>query len=380
HDATYLCDGRPEERRRHRHHVGRADRAGLDRIGRRGPRAGGRFERVRAGGCAAGRRCRRPQRARGCRGAGLRASLLDAAHDRHAARGAGRALVTLSVLLVGDYPSDPTLGSSKVFYKLQEELQALGHRCDIVFGEEIGAPRSRQIGQIVAPWRAASAIAKRMDAVKYDVVDVASAEGLWVGVLKKIGGYRRTALICRSNGLEQLNYRRMIADHDAGLTRKGWTRRIWYPLTRLTQVEAAARVSDRLVLLNEGDRRYAVEHGWKPDGEIDIVPHGVSDRYLASDIESDDVARGEGLLFCGSWDHVKGIAYVVRAFERLHERGRSFRLTVLGPGVPETRVLDDFAARVRPFVRVVARVPEADVIGMYRRHDLLLWTPTYEGF
>jgi len=288
--------------------------------------------------------------------------------------------VTLSVLLVGDYPSDPTLGSSKVFYKLQEEFQALGHRCDIVFGEEIGAPRSRQIGQIVAPWRAASAIAKRMDAVKYDVVDVASAEGLWVGVLKKIGGYRRTALICRSNGLEQLNYRRMIADHDAGLTRKGWTRRIWYPLTRLTQVEAAARVSDRLVLLNEGDRRYAVEHGWKPDGEIDIVPHGVSDRYLASDIESDDVARGEGLLFCGSWDHVKGIAYVVRAFERLHERGRSFRLTVLGPGVPETRVLDDFAARVRPFVRVVARVPEADVIGMYRRHDLLLWTPTYEGF
>src|SRR5262249_14417687 len=82
----------------------------------------------------------------------------------------------------------------------------------------------------------------------------------------------------------------------------------------------------------------------------------------------------------GSWDHVKGIAYVVRAFERLHERGRAFRLTVLGPGVPESRVLDDFAERVRPFVRVVARVPEADVIEMYRRHDLLLWTPTYEGF
>jgi glycosyltransferase involved in cell wall biosynthesis len=285
----------------------------------------------------------------------------------------------LSVLLVGDYPSDPTLGSSKVFYKLQEEFRALGHRCDIVFGEEIGAPRGRQIGQLVAPWRAANAIARRLDSHPYDVLDVASAEGLWIGVRKKIGRYGRTALICRSNGLEQLNYRRMIADHDAGLTQKGWTRRIWYPMTRLSQVAAAARLSDRLLLLNDGDRRYAVEHGWKAESDIDVVPHGVSDRYLA-DIEAHEDARGEGLLFCGSWDQVKGIAYVVRALERLHERGRTFRLTVLGPGVPESRVLADFAESVRPFVRVVARVPEADVIEMYRRHDLLLWTPTYEGF
>jgi glycosyltransferase involved in cell wall biosynthesis len=77
---------------------------------------------------------------------------------------------------------------------------------------------------------------------------------------------------------------------------------------------------------------------------------------------------------------MKGIAYLVRAFERLHAGGAGPRLTVLGPGVPATRVLADFAERVRPFVRVVSRVPEAEVIEMYRRHDVLLWTPTYEGF
>jgi glycosyltransferase involved in cell wall biosynthesis len=287
--------------------------------------------------------------------------------------------VTLSILLAGDYPSDPTLGSSKVFYKLQEEFQALGHRCDIVFGDEIGAPRFRQIGQIVAPWRAANAIVRRTETVNYDVMDVASAEGLWIGVLKKMGAYKRVPLICRSNGLEALNYRRMIDDHHAGLARKGWTRRIWYPLARLSQVEAAARLSDRLLLLNDGDRRYAIDHGWKPESEVDVVPHGVSARYLESDVDA-QAARGEGLLFCGSWDRVKGIDYVVRAIERLHERGRRFRLTVLGPGVPEAQVLAAFSAGVRDFVRVVPRVPEADVIEMYRRHDLLLWTPTYEGF
>ena len=66
--------------------------------------------------------------------------------------------MTRSVLLVGDYPPDPTLGSSKVFYKLQEEFRALGHRCDILFGDEIAAPRFRQMGQVISPWRAATAI------------------------------------------------------------------------------------------------------------------------------------------------------------------------------------------------------------------------------
>ena len=133
----------------------------------------------------------------------------------------------LSILLVGDYPPDPTLGSSKVFYKLQEEFQARGHDCDIVFGDEIKTPRMRQIGQVVSPWRAAGAIRRRLERKRYDVVDVASAEGAWIGALRKMGARRRFALIARSNGLEQLNYRRMLDDHRAGLVDKGWTRRIW---------------------------------------------------------------------------------------------------------------------------------------------------------
>lgn len=285
----------------------------------------------------------------------------------------------LSILLAGDYPPDPTLGSSKVFYKLQEEFRALGHRCDVVFGDEIAAPRFRQIGQVVAPWRAANAIVRRMQQARYDVIDVASAEGLWIGVGRKFGVYAKTALISRSNGLEHLNYRRMVDDHHAGLTRKGWTRRIYYPLTRLSQVQGAARLADRLLLLNEVDRRYAVAHGWKEPEDIDVVAHGVSTRFLVDDA-GPAAARGRGLLFCGSWDHAKGIAYVTAAFDRLRERGRVVRLTVLGAGVPDDVVLGSFSGASRPFVSVVARLPEDGVIDLYRRHDVLLWTPTYEGF
>jgi len=285
----------------------------------------------------------------------------------------------LSILLVGDYPEDPTLGSPKVLFKLQAEYRALGHRCEIVFDREIGGSRIRHIRQLMAPWNAGQAIVRRLDREDYDIVDVASAEGLWLGVLKKLGAYSRTLYVCRSNGLEHLNYRRMLGDHDAGLLRKPWTRRIWYPVSRLTQVAAAARLADRVVLLNEGDREFALDHGWASPDRVDVVPHGVSKEFLDDDPGA-RARRGAGLLFCGSWDQTKGIAYLVAAFEKLHESRGDMRLTVLGPGVPAATVQQAFPERLRPFVTVVPRAPEARVIEMYRSHDLLIWPSTYEGF
>ena len=284
----------------------------------------------------------------------------------------------LSVLLVGDYSPDPTLGSPKVFYHLRAELTALGHRCDVVFGDEIHGPKSRQVRQLVSPVSARSAIERHLSRVPYDVVDAASAEGLWFGVARRVGQHKRTAYVCRSNGLEHLNYRRMLDDAEAGLTSKPWTRRVWYPLSRLSQVAAAAKSADRLLVLNEADRQYAVAHRWQPAERTDVVAHGVSQTMLESD-PAPDLPRGGGLLFCGSWDQVKGIHYLVAAYEQLCAAG-SWPLTILGPGVPASDVLGMFSERARPHVTVVPRVPEADVMRAYREHDVLLFTSTYEGF
>jgi glycosyltransferase involved in cell wall biosynthesis len=286
----------------------------------------------------------------------------------------------LSILLVGDYPDDPRLGSSKVFYKLREEFEALGHTCDVLWTGDIGTrPASRQIRQLVSPWMAAKAIRRRMDRRKYDVVDAASAEGLVLGLLGRIGRRDRAAFVCRSNGLEHLNYARMIDDHLEGLRPKSWARRVWYPLSRLSQVAAAARLADGLLLLNDVDRAFALERGWQPPDRIAVVPHGISERFL-SQAPASGAARGAGLLFCGTWDYVKGITYLCDAMSRLHAGGTPVRLTVLGPGVAPHSVLDSFDPAVRPFVTVIERVPEDRVMTEYRRHDALLWTSSYEGF
>jgi glycosyltransferase involved in cell wall biosynthesis len=220
----------------------------------------------------------------------------------------------MRILLVGDYPADPRLGSAKVFVKLQREFQALGHECDVLLGDQIGtSPQNPYARQAFGPVMALKAVRKTVRTRgPYDVVDVASAEGCWIA--RRPGTeLRRTAIVSRSNGLEHLNYRRMLDDHEAGLAKKPWTRRIFHPAVRLTQVAAAARSADRLLLLNEGDREFALRQRWKPESKIDVVPHGVSNSFIAtSDMSAGK--RGRGILFCGSWTAVKGIAYLVEAF------------------------------------------------------------------
>ena len=288
--------------------------------------------------------------------------------------------MSLSILLAGDYPDDPRLGSAKVPHKLREEFEALGHTCDLVWADEIGRrPAWRQVRQVVSPWMAARAIVGREGRRHYDIIDAASAEGLLIGVFNLIPDRDRAAFICRSHGLEHLNYARMLDDDVAGLQPKPWFRRVWYPATRLSQVAAAARLSDALLVLNEADRQYAIERGWQAPDRVVVVPHGVSQRFI-DDAPPVDAPRGAGLLFCGTWIHMKGSPYVVDAMRRLHAEGERTRLTILGPAVSREAVLAQFDEALRPYVTVLERVPEDQVMSEYRRHDALLFTSTYEGF
>jgi len=286
----------------------------------------------------------------------------------------------MRILLVGDYPPDARLGSTKVLLKLREEFTALGHTCDVLLSNDLGdQPRHPYLRQAIAPVLARSAVSRTFRRNgPYDVVDIASAEGLWVA-LRRSGVLNGAVVISRSNGLEHLNYQRMLDDHTAGLVHKPWTRRLFHPAVRLTQVAAAARAADRLLLLNEGDRDYALEHRWKNTSAIDVVAHGVSRRFLV-EAPHGDARRGAGILYCGSWTHVKGVAYLVEAFALLARSRSSARLTVMGGGVPAQDILGAFPSDVRDRVVVVDRSSEDHVMDAYRHHDVLAWPSTYEGF
>jgi glycosyltransferase involved in cell wall biosynthesis len=285
----------------------------------------------------------------------------------------------LRILIVGDYADDPRLGSAKVPHKLREEFRVAGHECDALFTSDLGGrPNGRHLRQLAGPILAARAIDRALTRRSYDVVDVASAEGLWFGLARRLGRRPATVFISRSNGVEHRNYSRMLDDSRAGLASKPWHRRIWYPVSRLSQVAGAARAADRLIVLTKSDRQFAIDRRWLPPDRVHVVPHGVSGRFLG--VARHLPTRGGGALFCGSWDHMKGIHYLVEAFNSLAASGRPLPLTVLGPGHAPQHVLGSFSEAARGHVRVLSRVPEEQVIEEYRRHDVLVFPSTYEGF
>jgi glycosyltransferase involved in cell wall biosynthesis len=287
----------------------------------------------------------------------------------------------MRILLVGDYARDARLGSTKVLFKLQEEFRTLGHVCDLVLADDLGAcPRNAHLRRAFAPVSALVAVRRAFRANgPYDVVDVASAEALWIAAAKRTGGFSHTAVIARSNGLEHLDYQRMLDDHDHGLLHKPWSRRVLYPAVRLSQVAAAARAADRLILLNETDRDFALKRRWKPLDKIDVVAHGVSPAFLAG-APPRDAPRGRGILFCGSWAPVKGVTYLANAFSTMAANGLRVNLTVLGGNANEETIRSAFAPDARPLVTIVGRVSEPEVMDAYRTHDILVCPSTYEGF
>ena len=285
----------------------------------------------------------------------------------------------MRILLVGDYPHDPKLGSAKVSCKLREEFQRAGHTCHVLFAEDLGGcPRDMHLRQACAPWLALRAIQSVVAKEgPFDVVDVASAEGWIFGLFKRLRG-SRTALVCRSHGLEHLNYARMLDDHKAGLLTKPWTRRLWYPVMRLSQVAWAARQSEAMIVLNETDRAFVLERRWKSADAVQVVEHGVSDAFLTNSIP--DGPRGQGLLFCGTWTGMKGVDYLVPSFTKVAHKDDAARLTILGGAVPAAQIAAAFPEDVRPRVRILNRLPEEEVIRHYREHDALVFCSTYEGF
>jgi glycosyltransferase involved in cell wall biosynthesis len=285
-----------------------------------------------------------------------------------------RDLDALRIVLVGDYPADPRLGSAKVLFKLRDEFRALGHTVRLLTREDLGGPAQRHARDLASPWLAARAVDRARTSEPPDVIDASSAEGY---ALSRRRGGGPQVIVARSHGLEHLNYQRMLEDAREGLAGRAWYRRIWYPAVRLRLVAGAARRADRLIVLNEGDRDFAIAQRWKDPDRIDVVPHGLAAMFQDP---APHRHRRNGFLFCGSWDPVKGIDDLARAFAIVHRARPDAALTVLGPGVPPGTVLRRFDPDLRKNIQVIERSEEEVVRGQYREHRVLVMCSTYEGF
>ena len=156
-----------------------------------------------------------------------------------------------------------------------------------------------------------------------------------------------TPFVCRSNGLEQLNYRRMLDDARAGLTVEAVAAAHLVSVIaldagrmgRASRASAAAAQSAGPRL--RARRRMAARRSHRHRRARCVF---ALSRRSAGSVPA---ARRRAAVL-RQWDHMKGIAYLVGAIERLHAKGRRLPLTILGPGVAEATVMAAFSPAVRP--------------------------------
>ncbi len=284
----------------------------------------------------------------------------------------------LRILMIADFPGDPTLGSPKVNFKLKEEFDRRGHHCDLLFREQLGEfPQSRQLRTLVYPFLVHRA-ARRAERAHgpYDVVDVTSEGAMVMGTLRRLRARPGPVIVARSNGLEHLNNARLRADEAAGFIRRTPLARLWFPLVAGPMVQIAAQVADAMIVLNSIDRRFVSQ--WRNDATIHRIPHGVSDCFL--DASERARPKRRGALFVGTWTEMKGIHYLAKAFEAVWNAGSTVSLTIVGGRMPEDAIRSYFSGALQQYIVVIDRLTESELIDQYRSAAFLVVSSTYEGF
>jgi glycosyltransferase involved in cell wall biosynthesis len=212
----------------------------------------------------------------------------------------------------------------------------------------------------------------------YDVVQISGGDGYLAPLLRRDRRGRRRLVVALCHGLEHRYWRVFRNEVDAGRERASLRHRMYFGRLRLKQAELSIRRADLLNCRTAADARYAIERGWKRADETLVLPVGIAPAWFGAAHLSD--APPERMLFCGSWTWMKGTRVLVRSFERLAERHRNLRLTVLGAGADPAMVLGAFDPAVRDRVTVMPALSHADVLREVKQHDFLLATSLFEGF
>jgi glycosyltransferase involved in cell wall biosynthesis len=276
----------------------------------------------------------------------------------------------LSVVLASNFIRDERFGSSKVPLRIAAELEAVGVSVTSVFAGDLPRVPSGKVDQFSSPYRMARAM--RAKAASAQVVDIAGWDA-WVYARWAHRKRPQQVVVARSNGLwcrsqpfkggaERSALRRFISGVvQAELCR--WER-------------ASIEEADLAVFGARSDAAYVVERGWKRADQIAVISPGIDDAF-ESPVPLDNRS---GVFYVGSFIHQKGGDLAADALSLVLAARPDVTATFVGPGAPAEEIQDRFPAAIRSRVRVVDKVPAAQVAQELRAGAILIFPALYEGF
>jgi len=284
----------------------------------------------------------------------------------------------LNILFVIHTPKDPYTAVYKIYKQLSGYLEKQGHTATILAPEDFPS-LSRWHGRwlpLLYPFWVAQWLARQ--AGQYEIASFHSYAGWVVHLLRRfVPAFRRLRTITSFHGLEPLYYHELKEE----MERAGKPLRLRFRLTHGILmpwlIRMSSRRSDRIFCLNLEEATYLEKDNWGHRSRIAVVSHGIPREFFVSREYAEDVLR---LLFVGQWLEMKGVRYLVDAFNQIAHDPPKLELWCVGTLVDEESVLATFPPELRSQVVVRPRVGRKELVEVYRNADVFLFPSLYEGF
>jgi glycosyltransferase involved in cell wall biosynthesis len=163
-----------------------------------------------------------------------------------------------------------------------------------------------------------------------------------------------------------------------------------YSLYMKLLISQVVKRADRIISVSESTKADLVTWLGTPEDKIDVVPQGVSSRFVPASPDDDGQTirkkygiRGDYYLFVGNLEPRKNLIRIMQAFEAARDSlGRDIQLVVCGK---KGWLYDDIIAayhRIKRDSEIILTnyVDERDLLGLYQHARIFLFPTLYEGF
>jgi len=286
------------------------------------------------------------------------------------------------VLLVLHDLLDANAGGGGTVLGLGERFEARGHRVEYRSFDLLSDRLSHNAKTVVWP----SYLLWRLDRdVRRDPPDIidSSLGDTWLwGRIQRPRSRRIPLLVARSHGLAHLAHIAELEEARAGRKKLSWRYPLYWGGFRLWETEQTLKFADVALFLNPAERDYAVRVLGLPGERAHVVPNGIPDAFLDSELElAPDAPDGRiGIAQVGGWRYLKGIRNSVDALVEAMRRHAHVHASFIGTRASRDEVRGEFPEDLRERVRVVPEFARADLPRLLEGYHIKLFPPLAEGF
>lgn len=285
----------------------------------------------------------------------------------------------MRILMSVHHEMDWKFSPSAVTFQLADALRSRGHTVDVLSYSSMGLLRGKS--QVVTyPLYVASCIAGRRE---YDVLDLSSGDG-WMLTLLPRSLYGNPLIVARSHGLEHIVHEMHVELHRLGIKKLSWKYPLYHGGLRLWQCRRCFASADVALLLNDAERRYAIEKLGVLDERAALVKNGIGEHFVKRALtliaSPQPERRPQNIAFIGRYTELKGSRYLASAMRAILAAHPASTLGLFGVMTESNAILEHYPAELHDRISVVPSFENAELVELLRPYDILAFPSLVEGF